>query len=459
MAYIVVSAGWNANHQVVEFFNNESSSEKKRNAFYQSNEKPRLLLIERKGAAAIDSLADELGEKDASFDSSYSDLHSNLTKSPKTVDLSGDSKSDSGDDEKLVEQVFGWEGDVEIHRQDKVVKNYGWSRLWNSKWKSLNRNNLLVLPELHQASPPELASFKSGYERISEAKYFDEVEDEMRIMAEDCDRIEGFVYLSDAFDGFSGVTNKVAESNQDEFNRKSLLINLDEPWSRVSPFSLICQAMSLQTSCDLILPMCSASATSTAVQSVSLQPTVSQILTAVESISIASLANFLVPFRQNIICPYSSDSLDFALSDRLSAVDTDEFERSLTWLKTDQLARGKRNRNVKPRVLTTMGLADTTGDKMIDNDLCLWYNKRLNCAARALTKTGRSTTRLTSLRNSNEIHHYLAQLVAKVGRFSPKLTGFDQDDWDEKVEYLANLRDLTKHSAHYSTSSSDSDSE
>ena len=68
------------------------------------------------------------------------------------------------------------------------------------------------------------------------AKYLDNVEDEMRIMAEDCDRIEGFVYLSDSFDGFSGVTNKVAESNQDEFNRKSLLINLDEPWSRISPF-------------------------------------------------------------------------------------------------------------------------------------------------------------------------------------------------------------------------------
>ena len=87
--------------------------------------KPRLLLIERKGAAAIDSLADELSEKDASFDSSYSDLHSNLTKSPKTVDVDGDAKVDSPDDEQLVEQVLGWEGHVEIHRQDKVLKNYG----------------------------------------------------------------------------------------------------------------------------------------------------------------------------------------------------------------------------------------------------------------------------------------------------------------------------------------------
>ena len=39
MAYIVVSAGWNANHQVVEFFNNDEAGEKKCNAFYQSNEK------------------------------------------------------------------------------------------------------------------------------------------------------------------------------------------------------------------------------------------------------------------------------------------------------------------------------------------------------------------------------------------------------------------------------------
>mgnify|MGYP000720517015 CR=1 FL=1 len=55
-------------------------------------------------------------------------------------------------------------------------------------------------------------------------------------MAEECDRIEGFIYLTDGFDGFAGVTDKISQFNSDEYNRKSVMMSFDEPWSRVTPY-------------------------------------------------------------------------------------------------------------------------------------------------------------------------------------------------------------------------------
>jgi len=46
MAYITVSAGWNANHQIVAFLNGDRKRENKSgSAFYQENEKVRLSTI------------------------------------------------------------------------------------------------------------------------------------------------------------------------------------------------------------------------------------------------------------------------------------------------------------------------------------------------------------------------------------------------------------------------------
>ena len=123
-------------------------------------------MIERKGGVSLDSLS-ETAEKDTSLDSAYGELHSDplsTEKSPKHSD-----KSDN--DQKLVEkEVLGWDGQVEIHRREKELKKYGWSKMWNRDWNNFRAQSVLILPELHAASPPELISFKAGYERISEVK-------------------------------------------------------------------------------------------------------------------------------------------------------------------------------------------------------------------------------------------------------------------------------------------------
>ena len=76
-----------------------------------------------------------------------------------------------------------------------------------------------------------------------------------------------------------------------------------------------------------------------------------------------------------------------------------------------------------------------------DDTVCLWYNNAFSCAARSMVTQSESceNTRISSLRNSNEIHEYIGQLVTKVSKFSSKLTGFEQDDWLEKIENLENV--------------------
>jgi hypothetical protein len=77
-----------------------------------------------------------------------------------------------------------------------------------------------------------------------------------------------------------------------------------------------------------------------------------------------------------------------------------------------------------------------------DQTVCLWNNKAFNCAAQSILDEDKneSETVFTSLRNSNEVHLYLANLVSKLGRFSSKLTGMEDEDWEEKVENLINVR-------------------
>ena len=132
------------------------------------------MLIDRKGAASIDSYADE--SYNSSIDSSYGQLHADPLKPIRQfgefeLDEKMEKENDldeKGDEELVEEEVVGWDGDVEIHRKDTGLASYGWSKLWDKNWTNCGRNNLIVLPELHMASPPELTSFLQGYERIRE---------------------------------------------------------------------------------------------------------------------------------------------------------------------------------------------------------------------------------------------------------------------------------------------------
>ncbi|CAG5096978.1 Oidioi.mRNA.OKI2018_I69.XSR.g14874.t1.cds [Oikopleura dioica] len=279
MAYIFVSAGWNANHSVVQFFQDDSENAP-REAFYQENNKPRMILLDRKGAGAIDAFDDEISPN-VSIDSDYSRLHAVPGANQQTFDEEKDGEKRNfteRTDEELVEtQIENWDGGVEVHRSQSMKS--GWSSKWNKNWTQFRYPSLVTLPELHNASPPELTSYAAGYERVGESKYLEQVEDAVRVMAEESDRVEGFIYLADCFDGFAGGVDRVIEMNQDDYHRRSLLFSFDEPEPKATPFSLVSKSLALQSQADLIIPLWSPQSTSTDEQCTALSSVISNMAT------------------------------------------------------------------------------------------------------------------------------------------------------------------------------------
>jgi hypothetical protein len=114
---------------------------------------------------------------------------------------------------------------------------------------------------------------------MSENKYWEQVEDAVRVMAEESDRVEGFVYLADCYDGFAGGIEKVIEMNLDDYHRRSLLFNFEDPENQKStPFSLVSKALTLQSQADLIVPLWSPQSTTTEDQSSALSSVISNVL-------------------------------------------------------------------------------------------------------------------------------------------------------------------------------------
>ena len=58
----------------MQFFHDDSKNGTPREAFYQENKKPRMILLDRKGAGAIDAFDDDISPN-VSMDSDYSRLH------------------------------------------------------------------------------------------------------------------------------------------------------------------------------------------------------------------------------------------------------------------------------------------------------------------------------------------------------------------------------------------------
>lgn len=113
---------------------------------------------------------------------------------------------------------------------------------------------------------------------MSENKYMEQVEDAVRVMAEESDRVEGFVYLADCFDGFAGGIEKVIEMNLDDYHRRSLLFNFEDPENQKStPFSLVSKALTLQSQADLIVPLWSPQSNTTEEQSSGLSSVISNV--------------------------------------------------------------------------------------------------------------------------------------------------------------------------------------
>ena len=217
MSYITIAAGWNASHIAAKYIENGPADSE--DPFYDENGFPLINFIDRKGATSLHKFDTE-----------------ECTNQMETEDE--EKENVEVKEEKLCEGVYGWDGEIEIHHQSQSSQ-YGWGKYWNQRWnrhKSVSKSYLTVLPDLHEAEPPEMTSYSAGYNRISEYRYLDQIEENIRQMAESQGRIEGFLNFGDCFDGFSGVSNKIHEFLNDEYNRKSILFNINAPWSRRSPY-------------------------------------------------------------------------------------------------------------------------------------------------------------------------------------------------------------------------------
>ena len=144
MAYITISAGWNANHLSSSFFSEIETDDTAKELWFDENGNPLVTFVERKGAARLHS---------------YSGQDEMITN--EAVPMEVEEKNETDFEERMVGQVYGWEGEVEIHHQE-TINEYGWSKKWNQKWNKANRDYLTILPDLHKAEPPELTSFIEG---------------------------------------------------------------------------------------------------------------------------------------------------------------------------------------------------------------------------------------------------------------------------------------------------------
>ena len=143
--------GFIEHFSVVQFFQDDSENAP-REAFYQENNKPRMILLDRKGAGAIDAFDDEISPN-VSIDSDYSRLHAVPGANQQTFDEEKDGEKRNfteRTDEELVEtQIENWDGGVEVYRSQSMKS--GWSSKWNKNWTQFRYPSLVTLPELHNA--------------------------------------------------------------------------------------------------------------------------------------------------------------------------------------------------------------------------------------------------------------------------------------------------------------------
>ena len=108
--------------------------------FFDEQQRPRLALVDRKGAAR---------------------LHTFDSESPEIEETDNCEKKENEENQELAEGVYGWDGEVEIHHQAKLTP-YGWSKRWKQKWNKSDKSYLTTLSDIHKAEPPELTGFVEG---------------------------------------------------------------------------------------------------------------------------------------------------------------------------------------------------------------------------------------------------------------------------------------------------------
>jgi len=433
MAHITLSAGWCSNHLAAALFEQLDDEDGDEHSFDEKG-RPRLALIDRKGAAQ---------------------LHRFVSDEPMVVN----DEVEEEEGEKLAQGVYGWDGEVEIHHQASTTP-YGWSRHWRQRWNQGSRGFLTTLADIHRAEPPELTCYQEGYERMGESRYLDQMEENCRQMAEDMDRLDGFNTFADCFDGFSGCSTRIHEFINDEYRRPSLLFNMSANWEKRTPYSILAHALSLLTPATLNVPLTTA-ANDVDAQNEQLLDPVGQLVRSFNQRPLAYLSSFLLPRSVNILSLShslpSGDSLYHYLDQSRPYRD----ETCLSWARAQNssannpfatfssycVMRGASGflQKIKPNKDNVKNLY-IKREADIPEALSLWHFDHCRAVTDSVVaekKTDQSN-QLVALRHSNQMHEWLKEQMPLLGRFTAKLTRMEDDDWEERLEALRTLLDATR---------------
>jgi len=236
---------------------------------------PRLVSVDLKGAlGALPELGDlyhqvPLAKTDLSLQTEQnwhsklnierSDIHhkSNFVKSLE------EAEENRNDEEKdICEETDGKISTTDTQKLDQEVK------LWSDFLRSrFHPKTNVVMGEYHHGNSKEFDVHGIGVEAWSSGQgaFSDEVEDRIRFFAEESDFLKGFQLINDGNDGFGGISSKISEHIQDDYDGQCLMAfptlpshydtKLDVIQCTSKMLNMALTMKSLSENCHLITPL------------------------------------------------------------------------------------------------------------------------------------------------------------------------------------------------------------
>lgn len=87
-----------------------------------------------------------------------------------------------------------------------------------------------LIPKLKSAKSEDFDLYHYGSQLNENIEFFDDIENRLRSYAEECNSIQGFHFLVDAFNGFGGLSHKYLSLISEEYPKKPILAFFPFPY-------------------------------------------------------------------------------------------------------------------------------------------------------------------------------------------------------------------------------------
>lgn len=134
--------------------------------------------------------------------------------------------------------------DIEENTYDFRNETKTWTDFMYTRYHPRTMNLLPATEKTPDGKP--FHCYSRGVQSWSENFFYDEFGDRMRQYIEECNNCQGFQTLFDCSDGFSGLSVKVFEHIQDEYNKTSLTVPI------FSPKQINCGLDATEALCDSV---------------------------------------------------------------------------------------------------------------------------------------------------------------------------------------------------------------